>query len=179
MSNNSEQGPDIDENDSTYDENYIDNIQEDKNNEDGADNAQHEIVTKPRMRCEISSGGLDGLHWNNNSNTIGAAINDKEKNDVKCECTTSKILSKLFELESSKATPPYGFNKGLKLLKEEGYEAIIKDLRDNLIGCDYANILERKNVLKEIRLKALSYLMFLKRKRTDTVKERGCADGRP
>jgi hypothetical protein len=40
-------------------------------------------------------------------------------------------------------------------------------------------ILEPNEVNNDVWCNALSYLMFLKRKRDGTVKARGCADGRP
>ena len=60
-----------------------------------------------------------------------------------------------------------------------GYEATKVELDENLIGRDVVQMLPQKEVTSDIRKTALSYLMFLKRKRNGKVKARGCADGRP
>ena len=39
--------------------------------------------------------------------------------------------------------------------------------------------LERSKISRDVRKKALGYLMFLKEKRSGEIKARGCADGRP
>ena len=41
------------------------------------------------------------------------------------------------------------------------------------------DLLDPQEISQEIFHSALNYLMFLKRKRSGTVKARGCADGRP
>ena len=44
---------------------------------------------------------------------------------------------------------------------------------------DAVDMLDKSRVTSDVYANALSYLMFLKRKRTSKVKARGCADGRP
>jgi hypothetical protein len=82
-------------------------------------------------------------------------------------------------IESSKSTPQYGFNRGLKEFGTLGYEATVKELDDNLLGMGAVQMLKPSEVNNKIRYDALNYLMFLKRKRCGKVKARGCADGRP
>jgi hypothetical protein len=82
-------------------------------------------------------------------------------------------------IEASKSTPQYGFNRGLKEFGTVGYEATVKELDDNLLGMGAVQMLKPSEVNKTIRFEALNYLMFLKRKRCGKVKARGCADGRP
>jgi hypothetical protein len=82
-------------------------------------------------------------------------------------------------IEASKSTPQYGFNKGLKEFGTPGYEATVKELDDNLLGMGAVQMLNPSQVGKNIRYEALNYLMFLKRKRCGKIKARGCADGRP
>jgi hypothetical protein len=82
-------------------------------------------------------------------------------------------------IEASKSTPQYGFNRGLKEFGELGYEATMKELDDNLLGMGAVKMLEPTELNKNIRYEALNYLMFLKRKRCGKIKARGCADGRP
>ena len=67
----------------------------------------------------------------------------------------------------------------MKLFKEEGYKATIKELGKNLIGKNVIDMLPANSVTSDMMKMLLSYLMFLKRKRSLEVKARGCADGRP
>jgi hypothetical protein len=82
-------------------------------------------------------------------------------------------------IEASKSTPQYGFNRGLKEFGELGYQATVKELDDNLLGMGAVRMLKPSEMNKTIRFEALNYLMFLKRKRCGKIKARGCADGRP
>jgi len=82
-------------------------------------------------------------------------------------------------IEASKSTPQYGFNRGLKEFGELGYQATVKELDDNLLGMGAVRMLKPTDVNRSIRFEALNYLMFLKRKRCGKIKARGCADGRP
>jgi hypothetical protein len=82
-------------------------------------------------------------------------------------------------IEASKSTPQYGFNRGLKEFGALGYEATVKELDDNLLGMGAVKMLKPSELSKTIRYDALNYLMFLKRKRCGKIKARGCADGRP
>jgi hypothetical protein len=88
-------------------------------------------------------------------------------------------IASFTDFEASKSTPQYGFNRGMKEFGELGYEATMRELDDNLIGMGAVQMLTPTEVNKEVWSTALSYLMFLKRKRNGDVKARGCADGRP
>jgi hypothetical protein len=88
-------------------------------------------------------------------------------------------ISSYSNIEASKSTPQYGFNRGLKEFGTPGYEATVKELDDNLLGMGAVRMLKPSEVNKNIRYEALNYLMFLKRKRCGKIKARGCADGRP
>ena len=90
-----------------------------------------------------------------------------------------KMMQEYFELEASKSTPMYGLRKGLQIFGDSGYESTVKELRDNLIGRGCIDVLTEKETNWDMRKEALSYLMFLKRKRCGKLKARGCADGRP
>ena len=71
----------------------------------------------------------------------------------------------------------YGLKKGLRLFGEDGEAAVTKELQQ----LHDREVLEPKHpneLTKEQRVRALSYLMFLKMKRNGTIKGRGCADGR-
>ena len=63
--------------------------------------------------------------------------------------------------------------------KQEVYDATMFKLSNNLIGMNtMMDMLDKKQVTKDICINVLSYLMFLKRIRTSVVKGRGCTDGR-
>ena len=68
----------------------------------------------------------------------------------------------------------YGVNKGLKLYKDRGAEAIIKEPKQ----LDETGSVEPRKMTEAEKLGALRYLMFLKEKRCGRIKGRGCADGR-
>jgi hypothetical protein len=78
-------------------------------------------------------------------------------------------------IEASKSTPQYNFNRGLKEFGELGYEATVKELDDNLLGMGAVDMLMPSEVSQKVRFEALNYLMFLKRKRCGKFKARGCA----
>ena len=82
-------------------------------------------------------------------------------------------------IEASKFTPQFGFNRGLKGFGELGYEATVKELDDNLLGMGVVRMLKPSEINKNIRYEALNYLIFLKRKQCGKVKARGCVDGQP
>ena len=80
---------------------------------------------------------------------------------------------------ASKYTPQYGFSRGMKEYGEDGWNATMSELKDNLLGMDAVHIVKSKDINKALIIDALAYLMFLKRKRTGKIKARGCANGRP
>lgn len=77
-----------------------------------------------------------------------------------------------------KATPQFGFMKGMKLFGLKGWEATKKEINDNLLGMDALKMVLHKDLDRKFQKEALSYLMFLKRKQTGVVKSRGVCDGR-
>jgi hypothetical protein len=93
-------------------------------------------------------------------------------------CVLNTIAS-YSNIEASKSTPQYGFNRGLKEFGDLAYQATVKELDDNLLGMGAVKMLKPSEINKTIRYEALNYLMFIKRKRCGKVKARGCADGRP
>ena len=82
-------------------------------------------------------------------------------------------------LHGLRFTPQFGFNRAMKEFGQAGYNATVLELSDNLFGRDAVEMVDKSNITGDVFIHALSYLMFLKRKRTDIVKARGCADGRP
>ena len=77
-------------------------------------------------------------------------------------------------------TPQYGFNRSMKEFGQAGYNATASsELSDNFIGMYAVEMLDKSLIINDVFMNALSYLMYLKRKRIDVVKARGCTDGRP
>jgi hypothetical protein len=81
-----------------------------------------------------------------------------------CKVYVLNTITSYSNIEASKSTPQYGFNRGLKEFGELGYEATVNELDDNLLGMGAVKMLKPSEVNKSIRYEALSYLMFLKRK---------------
>ena len=90
-----------------------------------------------------------------------------------------RMMKEYFEIETSKATPQYGFRKGLKQFGDEGYQATKDKLKVNLLGRGCTDKLSSKDLTWNIRKQALGYVMFLKRKRSGKEKARGCVNERP
>ena len=67
----------------------------------------------------------------------------------------------------------------MKEFEQAEYNTTVFKLRDNLIGMNAVDILDKTRIVSDVYVNALSYLMFLKRKRAGEVKARGCADGTP
>jgi hypothetical protein len=74
-------------------------------------------------------------------------------------------------------TEQMNMNKGLKVFKEEGEKAVTSELKQ-LHDMEALKPVMPTDLTEKQRKGALSYLMYLKRKRNGKVKARGCADGR-
>ena len=81
-------------------------------------------------------------------------------------------------IDATMSSKQYGMNAGLKVFGQAGYDAITSEIKDNLHGRGVIDPVKSALVGRKIRMEALSYLMFLKRKRCGRIKGRGCADGR-
>ena len=89
------------------------------------------------------------------------------------------VIKEYTNLEATLSTPQYGFQKGMKVSKEKGHKATVKELDKNLIGRNVNNMLPARSITHDMMKMSLAYLMFLKGKRSGLVKARRCADGRP
>ena len=67
----------------------------------------------------------------------------------------------------------------MKEFADERREATKQELYKNLLGMNAVIIVEPHNLDNELHINALTYLMFLKQKRTGKVKARGFTDGSP
>jgi len=64
----------------------------------------------------------------------------------------------------------YGMNQGLKLFQDEGEEAVMKELQQ-MHDLKVVEGMEPSTISPEMRKKALSYLMFLKRENQEQVRD--------
>ena len=74
-------------------------------------------------------------------------------------------------------TEQMSLKKGLKWFGKNGADAVVKELKQ----LDYLDVIEpvdKKELTREERQRALNYHMYLKEKRCGRIKARGCADGR-
>jgi hypothetical protein len=73
-----------------------------------------------------------------------------------CQAYVLNTITLYSNIEASKSTPQYGFNRGLKEFGELGYEATVKELGDNLLGMGAVKMLKPSELNKNIRYEALS-----------------------
>ena len=74
-------------------------------------------------------------------------------------------------------TEQMSLKKGLKYFGKSGADAVVAEMRQ----LDYRNVIKPVNkddLSREQKRRALNYLMYLKQKRCGRIKARGCADGR-
>ena len=134
--------------------------------EDEADSSESKSdEPTSKLKKHGLDSGLDGPHWSANAHVAYQYV--------------LNTITSYGKIEATKSTPQYSFNKGLKLFGDSGWDATVAELDENLIGRGVMKMLEIHEITSEIRKTSLSYLMFLKRKRTGKIKARGCADGRP
>jgi hypothetical protein len=72
----------------------------------------------------------------------------------------------------------YNLRQGIKTFGDQGKAAVLTELQQ-LHDRAVMNPVNKYDLTPEERKGALRYLMFLKEKRSGTIKARGCADGRP
>ena len=72
----------------------------------------------------------------------------------------------------------YNLKQGIKKFGDQGKAAVLTKLQQ-LHDREVMSPVNKYNLMPNERKCALQYLMFLKEKRTGTIKGRGCADGRP
>ena len=67
---------------------------------------------------------------------------------------------------------------GIKTWDQEGVDAIIKEMK-KFHDREVVKLLLPREITPTVKVTALEYLIFLKKKRDGTIKGRSCADGRP
>ena len=159
---------DDDDGDNNYNE--VNNTTSNSGVNDDEDESADEIVKEAKPRANKLGSTLDKTFWSNG--TLGS----KTDLYVLSAIITYNNIDGLHGLRSS---PQYGFNRGMKEFGQSGYDATVSELTGNLIGIDAVEMLDKSRITSDVFMNALSYLMFLKRKRTDVVKARGCEDGQP
>ena len=98
-----------------------------------------EKQAKPRLN-EIDST-LDGLYWSNE--TVGT----KTELYMLSTNTTYNNIDVLYSLRS---TPQYGFNRGMNEFGQEGYNATVSELSNNLIGMDAVEMLDKSRITSDV-----------------------------
>ena len=71
-----------------------------------------------------------------------------------------------------------GMNAGIKAFGQPGVDAVLREMKQ-FHDREVVEPILPSNITKEMKSRALGYLMFLKQKSTGEIKGRGCADGRP
>ena len=140
---------------------------EDLSDEDGNDEA--DVTSKSNYLSRELDSDLDIFLDTSHSHLISSMVIAEE--------VGARMMKEYFKIEASKATPQYGFRKGLKLFSNKDYQAAKNELMVNLLGRGCIDMLSWNDLPWDIRKQALGYLVFLKRKRSGKIKGRGCADG--
>ena len=123
------------------------------------------------MLRELDSD-LNGSVWQSTGAHMVSAM-------VVAEQVGVRMMKGYFEIEASKATPQYGFRKGLIIFSDKQYQAAKNELKVNLLGRGCIDMFSWKDLTWDIRKQAIGYLVFLKRERIGKMKGRGCVYGRP
>ena len=79
-------------------------------------------------------------------------------------------------MQASLSTPQYGLNKGLKVFGKAAYDAVVKELSENLFNRGAVEMV--LNPTHQIYEMSLIYIMLLKQKQNGDIKGRGVGDGR-
>merc|ERR1739836_363253 len=118
---------------------------------------------------------LDRLYWRSDDNVLEEEVSTVLS--AVAQWTSFKpsyVLAAMYQVEpqpevrsneqhASKATPQYGFHKGIKEFQDEGREATKQELYENLLGMDVVTMVKPKNLEPELCINALIYLMFYHR----------------
>ena len=96
----------------------------------------------------------------------------EDNDDNKCDEVVMVMAN-----DAPEDTQQMSMKQGLKRFGEEGYAAVKKEMQQ-LHDRKVMQPINRKDLTPAQKREALGYLMFLKKKRSGTVKGRGCADGR-
>ena len=91
---------------------------------------------------------LDGDMWQSIGTHMVLAMMVAEQVGV-------RIMKEYFEIKASKATPLYGFRKGLTLFSNKGYQAAKNELKVNLLRRGCIDMLSWKDLTWNIRKQVL------------------------
>ena len=78
---------------------------------------------------------------------LGYYLNNMISAMVVAEEAGVQMMHTYFELEAPKATLIYGFRKRHTIFGNKGYQATIKKLKGNLIGCGCIDVIELSKVI--------------------------------
>ena len=94
---------------------------------DEDDNDDADATPKLHYLTRNLQSDLDGIAWKSLYSHMVLAM-------VVAEQVGVRMMKEYFEIETSKATPQYGFRKGLKLFGDKSYQAAKNELKVNLLG---------------------------------------------
>ena len=133
----------------------------------------NESVNKTEKAAKPFTNGIDSNldepNWNND--TVATEIDLYMLSTI----TAYTNIDSLYGLPF---TSQYDSNWGMKEFQQTGYGATVPELSDNLISMNDVDVLDKTLFTSDAYVNALSYLIFLERKRMDAVKMRGCVNGR-
>ena len=136
------------------------------------------IVTRTHNKFGESEGYTTSVIHRGSLFTAGygPALEKMTGDEVSYMCVAASI-AEYNNIEATKASKQYGVREGIKKFGEDGVNAVLKELQQ-MHDRTVVVPIKPEDVTKEMRDKALPYLMFLKQKRCGKIKGRGCADGR-
>ena len=104
------------------------------NDESSDDDMNNRKKDGTRMKYEISSNL--GPYWCVQIETESTPATDM----------VMAMLTDYSNLSASPNTPQYEFRKGMEIFKEDGYEATVSKLKDNLVGRGCINMLGKNEI---------------------------------
>jgi hypothetical protein len=172
------------DNNNEADENEAMNPANDNDNEaDENDNEEYASDTQSDEEEEEPGQGND----NNNQEPIGLNNNEVEtdmdekygarNNEHALRPRRPRDYGHLHTTLESTVMTQHSMKKGLKLFGEAGTAAVLKELKQ-LHDLKVLEPTDANEMTPLEKKRSLQYLMFLKKKRDESIKGRGCADGR-
>ena len=132
----------------------------------------NDLTTASHLKTIGYNNLLNGVPWTENNKALKGYVHAMHAiNEYNSPSNDPNIVHKTLLSQ-------YTLKKGLQVFGKAGAAAVTKELQQ----LHDRGVLAPKlfmELTKEQRARSLAYLMFLKQKRDETIKGRGCADGRP
>ena len=147
----------------------------DKDNKTSTENDEKEDATIDKLNVESSRESRYNLRdkrtWSYKHRYNPAMFKIENSHDNKQEEVVLITAN-----DAPEDTPQMSMKQGLRMFGEEGYAAVRKEMQQ-LHDRKVMQPINCTDLTPEHKREALGYLMFLMKKRSGTVKGRGCADG--